>query len=157
MHCLVDVISTMYCTLLHSLKSYQRGQQKCWYRLSRWCCCAIRVNVVAFGFLACFVFRGSFLCYKEMRWLGMHKQAGTRARNYQRHTQQTPAHQRRATTLQGLLLRYNGQGCKVSQGQVKHENAKSTQYRDQQLPYCARGGRRAPVSVSGASVAQGAV
>ena len=26
-------------------------------------------------------------CYKETRWLGMHKQAGTRAGNHQRHTQ----------------------------------------------------------------------
>ena len=27
-----------------------------------------------------------FLCYKEMLWLGMHKQAGSRAGNHQRHT-----------------------------------------------------------------------
>ena len=37
-------------------------------------------------------------CYRETRWLGMHKQVGTRAGNYQRHTQQTLAHQHRLTT-----------------------------------------------------------
>ena len=39
------------------------------------------------------------VCYKGTRWLGMHKQAGTRAGNHQRHTQQTPALQRRQKTL----------------------------------------------------------
>ena len=34
---------------------------------------------------------GLHICYKETRWLGMHKQAGTRAGNHHRHTQQTPA------------------------------------------------------------------
>ena len=31
------------------------------------------------------------MCYKEMRWLGILKQAGTREGNHRRHTQQTPA------------------------------------------------------------------
>ena len=39
------------------------------------------------------------MCCKETRWLGMHKQAGTMAGNHQRHTQQTPAHQCRPSTL----------------------------------------------------------
>ena len=37
-----------------------------------------------------------FLCYKEMLWLGMHKQAGSRAGNHQRHIHAINA---RPTTL----------------------------------------------------------
>ena len=42
--------------------------------------------------------------------------------------------------LLGLLPRYNRQGRKVLdlREQVQHENAKSAQYRDQQLPYCTQ-------------------
>ena len=29
---------------------------------------------------------GQVVCYREKRWLGMHKQVGTRARNHQRPT-----------------------------------------------------------------------
>ena len=45
-------------------------------------------------------------CCKETRWLGMHKQTGTRAGNHQRHThtRRTPAHQRRPTTLLRLFV-----------------------------------------------------
>ena len=55
--------------------------------------CSVQID----SLLVHLVFSGA--CYKEMRWLGMHKQAGTRAGNHQRHTQQTPAHQHRPTML----------------------------------------------------------
>ena len=55
-------------------------------------------------------------CYKETRWLGMHKQAGTRAGSHQRHTQQTPAHQRRPTTL------YEPQTATLNQAAVHASN-----------------------------------
>ena len=63
-----------------------------------WCCCMVwAIRCV----LRCIVGQALFIvmCYKETRWLGMHKQAGTRTGNHQRLTQQTPAHQRRLTTL----------------------------------------------------------
>ena len=40
-----------------------------------------------------------WFCCRETRWSGTHKQAGTRAGNHHRHTQQTPSHQCRPTAL----------------------------------------------------------
>ena len=57
--------------------------------------------VLLFWTRCALLLRARSMCYKDTRWLGMHKQTGTRAGNHQRHThtRRTSAHQRRPTTV----------------------------------------------------------
>ena len=62
--------------------------------------------------------------YKEMRFFLIHKQAITRAGYHQRHTQQTPAHQCRPTTLHEPQTDPQPGGCKhLTNATLSHHTA----------------------------------